>query len=107
MYYNEEIRDYGFDEPDRQFLMMTTSGERIDLLKQWDWIYDYDMQEMDYEVVWKLQVDGNNYHIEEEHDKEKLIKIALILFDEDKEATAAINEHINEMINEQKMLGEY
>jgi hypothetical protein len=106
MYYDEDVRDYSFDEPDLQFLMMTTDDKRIELLKVRDWFYDSDYDEMDYRVSWKLLVDGKHYRIEEE-DREKLIQIALILFEEDKEGTKAINEHINEMINEQRMLGEY
>ncbi|MFL6470193.1 MAG: hypothetical protein ACJ71H_05005 [Nitrososphaeraceae archaeon] len=105
--YNEEIRDYGFEEPDRQFLMMTTDGQRIDLLKEYSWFHNMDIDEMDYEVLWKLQVNGKNYHIQEKHDRDKLIQIALILFEEDTEATDEINQHLQEMIHEQKMLGEY
>jgi len=104
--YDERPYDHGFDEPDRQFLFQTTDEKRVELVKVRSWFYNDEYEEMDFEIFWQLHINGSKYRIEET-DRDKLIQIAMILFEEDTEATEAIQMHINEMIHESKMLGEY
>lgn len=103
MYLEDEVRDYGFDQPDVTFYGMTVDSESIDIRKDRSW-FSTEENESDYEVSYSVLKDGEEFiKFPKEVDKSTIHMFLLTQFQFDKEATKDIMMSIHIMEQEARM----
>lgn len=62
MYYDyDEVKDYGFDEPDVTFLFFTMDEEKVEQRKNRHWFENHEIEEMDYYITYTILVNGKEF----------------------------------------------
>jgi hypothetical protein len=92
-YYEDDVRDYGFDENDVQFFMMDVEGRSIEKRKNRNWFFNDEIDEMDYNISYSVLVDGKVFiTFPDSVDSLTVESFIVAQFEKDDEATDSIEE---------------
>lgn len=103
MYYDYEVKDYGFEEDDIQFLFITADEKEVKLEKIRSWFLNPEIDEMDYNINWAILVDNKKYiTFPKDVDRDVVVSFAHSQFEADLEATSDIQAMYAEMEAERR-----